>query len=255
MTALDYLADIAPGFSAKEVDRTGESSRFEVEVALASGVRVVYVLRVDAISNSRVTVKEDKVSRLPKCCPDRHINPGGTFCLSWDAVEPLRIDSQTAAEKWWDFLTRFLRCQEAASALRKWACPGYAHGDAASYQRDAEQAAARLGSSATSLLDEARLSTRRRENHGRARIELLRDGIVLARVHSKTGQIINPNALCICGERSPAVPLSECGDHAAAVGRLAVSLQAWRTADFKFVNQLRDAGIKCCKTLDSCSLV
>jgi hypothetical protein len=160
---------------------------------------------------------------------------------------------EASARVWWNYLIQFLRCQEVASALGRWVGPGYAHGEAARHQRVAEQAAARLGPPVVSLLEEERLQTRRRERHCRVRIELLKDGVVLARVSQRSGKLSDRTLPCICSTYE-ARPIGECGEHAADLQTLVNALHQWWVSERRFMRDLRESGTRCCRTLEQCSL-
>lgn len=253
MIQLDRLRAVAGEFCATELSRGEGTVQYQVEITLASMATAMYSLRVIALSGGRLAVREDPPAKLPRCCPDRHINQDGTFCLNWNEANPLSVVDEASARRWWDYLVKFLRCQEVASALRKWVCPGYAHGDAAKHQREAEEAATRLGPQVMSLVEEGRLLTRRRESHGRARIELLKDGVVLAKVSQRSNQLSDRKAPCICSTRD-ARPIAECGEHAADLQSLVTALYEWRSSELKFMRDLSRSGVRCCKTLEKCSL-
>jgi hypothetical protein len=253
MIQLDQLLAVAGEFGATELTRGSGTARYQVEIPLPSEATAVYCLQVAATKGGRVAVKEEPAARLPGCCPDRHINKGGTFCLSWDDANPLRVVDETGARIWWDYVVKFLRCQEVASALGRWIGPGYAHGDAAKYQHDAEQAAARLGPEVVSLVQEGRLLTRRRESHGRGRIELLKDGVVVTRVNARSGQLTDRQASCICTAQD-ARSIAECGEHASDLQALVTALNEWRVTELRFIRDLRMSGVRCCRTLEQCSL-
>ena len=253
MIQLAQLRAVAGEFGATELTHGKDAALYQVEVVLPSTATVQYRLQVIALRKGRVAVKENPVAKLPRCCPDRHINRDGTFCLNWDEANPLPIVDEASAKRWWGYLVEFLRCQEVASALRKWVCPGYAHGDAAKYQREAERAAAKLGPRVSSLVEEGRLLARRRESHGRARIELLKDGNVLARVSQRSGFLSDRQIPCVCSEQDTR-PISECGEHAADLQSLVTALYEWRVSEQRFVRELSRSGVSCCRTLDQCSL-
>jgi hypothetical protein len=253
MIQLDQLRKVAAEFGATELERGSIDAQYRVEITLPSAATALYSLQVVSIKGGRVAVREQPAAKLPRCCPDRHINRDGTFCLNWDEANPLPVLDEASARRWWNYLIQFLRCQEVASVLRKWVCPGYAHGDAAKHQRDAETAAARLGPQVMSHLDEGRLQARRRESHGRARIELLRDGAVLAKVNQRSGLLSDRTVTCICSEQD-ARPVAECGEHAADLQALAIALYEWRVSELGFIRTLRRSGARCCKTLQHCSL-
>jgi hypothetical protein len=133
-----------------------------------------------------VSVKEtDYVRLIPASCPDRHINPNGTFCLGLRAGH-LVEDAKVAGE-WWDKLLVFLTCQETAHETRTW--PDYAqlsHGnEAAEIQLDAEDVARELG------LHEEYKDTLR-GNEGAITV-------MARRVDLKTMHLRNGRAACVCG--------------------------------------------------------
>lgn len=82
-------------------------------------------------------------AQLPAYCPERHVNPDGSFCLGLSAGD---IESADEATKWWEQLQEFLRCQAIARSRGKWP-PGreLAHGDAALYQLKMEEIAKERG--------------------------------------------------------------------------------------------------------------
>src|SRR5690242_525156 len=88
----------------------------------------VFELRVveDA---GEISVFERPVGRtLPACCPERHINPDGSFCIGLRAGEGI---TEKNAPAWWEKLHVFILCQETAAETGSW--PGEAqlsHGEA-----------------------------------------------------------------------------------------------------------------------------
>src|SRR6202051_177019 len=61
----------------------------------------------------QLQVREDgSQSRLPRHCPQRHLNDDGSFCLGLRAGE--KIWDPIAAHRWWQQLQVFLTCQETA---------------------------------------------------------------------------------------------------------------------------------------------
>lgn len=68
-----------------------------------------------------LTVSEQAAHRrLPEWCPERHINPGGEFCMGWGPTLPLAPATLEAARQWWAYLAGYLDAQEACSLLRRW---------------------------------------------------------------------------------------------------------------------------------------
>jgi hypothetical protein len=253
MTQLDYIRAVAREFVATELNREGVNADYRLELALPSGIGVTYHLRMTALSGGRVAVKEHPPERLPACCPDRHINPGGTFCLSWEEVDPLLVSDNDGARRWWSYVVQFLRCQEVAAAIGRWVGPGYAHGDAAKYQFQAERAADELGRQVKSLMESGCLATRRRVIHGRQRIELMNGGAVVARINENSGRVSDLRMPCICSAHESR-PIGECGKHADYVGVLVSSLYQISISERQFMSALRASGVRCCRTLSQCSL-
>lgn len=83
-------------------------------------------------------------NHFPASCPERHINPDATFCISYGSTEPL-IEAH-AAIAWWEYLRMFLLHQEYARKYGVWPLEGgLSHGDAARIQEKMEELAAPLG--------------------------------------------------------------------------------------------------------------
>src|SRR5580704_18127336 len=51
-------------------------------------------------------------NRLPACCPERHINPDGSFCIGLRAGEGI---TDKTAPAWWGKLLAFVLLQETAA--------------------------------------------------------------------------------------------------------------------------------------------
>jgi len=122
-------------------------------------------------------------STLPACCPERHINPDGSFCVGLRAGEGITDETAPA---WWEKLHVFILCQETATETGFW--PGEAqlsHGDAGEVELAAERAAEQVGL-----------------------FPAYRDAVVfdtgpvasgLAKINKKTGLLRNGRNACICG--------------------------------------------------------
>lgn len=104
-----------------------------------------YLLKLSFLRGGGVSVAEDKeVSSFPKSCPERHINPDATFCISYGSTEPL-IEAHGAIA-WWEYLRMFLLHQAYAQKYGVWPLEGgLSHGDAARIQEKMEELAAPLG--------------------------------------------------------------------------------------------------------------
>jgi hypothetical protein len=188
-----------------------------------------------------VSLKEAAAARLlPRSCPDRHINPDGTFCLGLRAGH--LIDDANRADEWWGKLLVFLTCQETAHETRSW--PDYAqlsHGDdAAEIQIDAEELAWKLG-----LYDEYKETLR--GNSGTI-------AALARRVDPNTMHLRNGRSACACGRSDKR-------------GRRLLRRQCWK-ADLKCLPVLERrrqeavkqfwatfSGTPCCQTMDGCPLL
>ena len=131
-----------------------------------------------------VTVSEREIgSTLPACCPERHINPDGTFCTGLRAGEGINAET---AQAWWDKLHAFAFCQETAAETGSWPSEAQlSHGEAGAVELAAENAADQLG-----------LRTVYREAVA-FDIGLIASG--LSKVDAKTGILRNGRSACVCG--------------------------------------------------------
>ncbi|WP_352230504.1 E2 domain-associated cysteine-rich protein [Rhizobium sp. CG5] len=204
----------------------------------------------------RVSVKEAEATLLPSFCAERHINPGGTFCLNWGEVEPTQIEDHEEAEAWWGKLLTFLLRQRSAAALRRW--PGKAdaraHGsEAAHLQAMAEQNAAALGPKFVALLRDDRLRLGR--GRRRDRIALLQDGRRVVTVVPAVRRVMTLRQRCKCDHADVRrLPLASCGDHARLIAELVLNMDGWRKAEADFYTYLRASRQVCCGTMDECPL-
>lgn len=236
----------AEAHEASVLGSTGNTLFVFVRLQRPSGRVVPYRLRIDADS-PEPKVREETPERLPAFCPNRHINIGGYFCLSFASEDPLPVWDADSAEAWWAHLLKFLNLQETASALRRWPTTReWAHGDAAPHQCRAELCAAALGPQFTEALDRRRLTAKR---SGGAFIQV-RDGKTrLYSVWSKEHRVATLRQACPCGS---GLPIVACGDHAMRAAELPFALLAWTKAEREFWAYARTQ--TCCGTLRDCPL-
>jgi len=106
---------------------------------------VRYCLELALTDKGGVSVREpSEHRRFPEFCMERHINPGGTFCLEYGSED--RLGGVDAANRWWSSLETFLHNQEYAAKRRKWPlAAGLSHGEAALEQLAMEELAKPLG--------------------------------------------------------------------------------------------------------------
>ncbi|MGL9623677.1 hypothetical protein QRQ56_37565 [Bradyrhizobium sp. U531] len=133
---------------------------------------------------SDVSVFEREISKaLPSCCPERHINPDGSFCIGLRAGEGITTETAPA---WWDKLHAFALCQETAEETGFW--PNEAqlsHGEAGEVELAAENAADQLGLRAI-YREAVAFDT-----------GLIASG--LRKIAPKTGALRNGRSACVCG--------------------------------------------------------
>lgn len=104
------------------------------------------ILKVE--DGKKISVQENDTGSierlLPICCPCRHINSGGVFCLGID--RGVSVLDKTSARHWWKHLELYLKCQEAALQTQIWP-PKYevGHGDSGKFQVEAESCAKLIG--------------------------------------------------------------------------------------------------------------
>ena len=103
-----------------------------------------YLLKLSLLRGGGVSVAEvEEVNSFPASCPERHINPDATFCISYGSTDPLT--EAHAAIAWWEYLRMFLLHQEYAQKYGVWPLEGgLSHGDAARIQEKMEELAAPL---------------------------------------------------------------------------------------------------------------
>ena len=188
-------------------------------------------------------------TRLPACCPDRHINPGGSFCISYGSTKS--IEDENEAKLWWEALHRYLKNQILANAVGLWPLTeGLSHGhDAVNTQRSIET----LLSDRPSLLTEALQGMFRRTGWLGATLPKF----------SRKGQLFGSPRVCP-RKRCSACRTANLNNHIEGkkpnlcpdIGliRKACSLEAKRRRQEKTFIQPLIKRYKCCETLKHCSL-
>lgn len=106
---------------------------------------VRYYLDLALTDKGGVSVcEQSEHRRFPEFCMERHINPGGTFCLEYGSED--RLSDVDAANRWWSSLESFLHNQEYAAKRGEWPlAAGLSHGQAALEQLAMEELAKPLG--------------------------------------------------------------------------------------------------------------
>jgi len=115
---------------------------FDLEMPDGETVRFSLVIRSGL--DGRIKVREAQPERLPPFCPERHINPDGTFCLGFDDEVALKPQTPEQAATWWATLRGFLVLQQLAAATGEWHATAWPHGDGAVHQREFERLIERI---------------------------------------------------------------------------------------------------------------
>jgi len=117
--AIKLLKDVMPNWANVIVDEEGKTL-IEAIPELPDGSNdKPYFLVIDENEKGCISVKEHMAGdRLPRHCPERHIEPSGNFCLGlglgWS------VDSKEAASQWWITLHKYLSHQHLADKLGYW---------------------------------------------------------------------------------------------------------------------------------------
>jgi hypothetical protein len=188
---------------------------------------------------SDVSVFEREIGKtLPSCCPERHINPDGSFCIGLRAGEGITCETAPA---WWDKLHAFALCQETAEETGFWPSEAQlSHGVAGEVELAAENAADQLG---------LRPVYREAVAFGTG---LIVSG--LRKINPRTGVLRNGRSACVCGraDRHGRVMLRrEC--HRSGLGCPIVLEHRRRALVDEFWRSLRGHAT-CCGTMQECPL-
>lgn len=246
---------VASEFPVGALERSADGFACTLTVALPSGEHVPFNLEMRPGYANHVVTKERALRRLPMCCPERHIVPGGLFCMNWIGGDPQPVIDTDSARTWWASLWDYLTRQEAAAKIRRWPGPVRAHGAAAIHQDRAERCATKLGHGVLTRLAQGDFKTRVDQRRGRNRIELLAGGEIVNRIHVSNRTLTNHQMRCLCINGVEAnVNIERCEDHAMTLALLIDALYRWTAAEREYIAQLRAGGTKCCHTLDHCPL-
>jgi hypothetical protein len=195
----------------------------------------VFELRVMQLRNEIVVVERPVGSTLPACCPERHINSDGSFCVGLHAGEDITDET---APGWWAKLHTFILCQETATETGFWPSEAQlSHGEGGEVELAAERAADQLG-----LLSAYREAV------------AFDTGPIasgLAKINPKTGLLRNGRSACICGhsDRSGNILLRrECHQRGCPI----VLEHRRRVEVANFWRSMR--GQTCCRTMQHCPL-
>lgn len=252
--ALDLIVDAAPKFGGACAKTSETSALLDLPVKLVDGQVRSYSLRLIQ-HDKRLTVREEVPRHLPTFCPERHINPGGTFCLYFDQAADLRVLDETSADAWLETIYRYLKLQERVRLRREWPNKEtWAHGEAAYHQLQAQMAAAELGRAFVTALADDAVQLRERTSNRRQILEVWVDEKHTYSVWVQEQRVMRLKQRCFCERSGARLPrrLRRCGDHAEQAAKLAFALYKWKEAEEAYWQAMRDQ--QCCDTCDHCPL-
>lgn len=145
MSSLDRLLNVCPGW-VTYISRSRGSVRLTARPPLARQVSGGgFQLELHLTDKGGVLVKECAgAAQLPGFCPERHINPDGSFCIFYGSEAAIEDEAQ--ASSWWEGLSVFLVNQGYAERRGVWPLEsGLSHSDAAGHQVAMEALAEPLG--------------------------------------------------------------------------------------------------------------
>lgn len=254
---LRLIEAVAPDYRATAEELEGERALFTLQLTLADGTVLGYRLEVKVRGKS-ASVREVEPRHLPGFCPQRHINVDGTFCLYWTGAGSLDVTTADEARAWWETVWKYLTLQSRAEKKRRW--PNneeWAHGNAAAHQKNAIDAAARLGGKFSDALAAQAITIqvqpKRRTAQGPT-LQVSVRGRYLYSVWLNSGKVVNRKQRCFCGASGKKTPLRlrACKRHAEDAADLALELKRWQEAEALFWQTFQ--GKRCCGTCDSCPL-
>jgi len=248
-SAIDFACLAVGGFNGALIRKSGKGADFRLPVVVADGSVTEYRLSVSS-RGDQLLCSETSPAHLPACCPDRHINRDGSFCITWASRLPIRVVDLSSADTWWQTVYRYLQEQHRAARKRKWPTKGdWAHGEAAQEQLRAETAAAALGGRFPSDLKHGRLKVTKKGHFRR----LTGPGGWLYSVWIAFDRVATLRQPCFCPEGArKRVPLKACGQHALAAAELVLGIVGREREEQRFWKSLE--GQPCCGTMDDCPL-
>ncbi|MFX1679890.1 hypothetical protein PV762_11675 [Mitsuaria sp. CC2] len=254
MSPLDLVARAAMRLGAQASAQTDDSFLLHLEVLHSDGSRDRYQLRVQA-RGTHITAREETPALLPSFCPERHINPDGTFCLYFPEAQALDVTDEDSATAWAETLWTFLRLQRRAERLGRW--PNnhtWAHGDAARYQLRATIAAASFGSPTQNRVAQGHLSVQHLRVKQRDVFRVMDGAVHLFSVWGQGPRLIGKRKPCWCGskESKKAKRIGRCADHASQAAQMAIAIHRWAREEEDFWRRVGDKA--CCGRCSECRL-
>lgn len=261
MSSLTRLKKNAPNWVT---DHTATNSNFvfsAISEKPSGAPGKTYELVIEEKHDSIEVREQSGRELLPNCCVERHINPGGTFCVFYNSTKA--IPSDDVAKAWWIGLQRYLSDQEYARKHKEWPIHrGLSHGDAASIQLKMEELADKYGWRPELL-------------HGMFR-NMGWLGEPLGTIDKKTGKLRNQRSACPrgchyihnptlkancagracakgCKKLHPPVLKVDCPNRQ-AVNQIAHWEHQRRSHERALIAQIKSDGVTCCGTMKRCML-
>ena len=221
-----------------------------------------FALVIRLLTSGGVSVAEiKKQDHFPRFCSERHINPNGTFCISYGSTEPLA--DEYAADNWWEHLRMFLIHQVYADRYGVWPLEGgLCHGDAALLQEKMEELAAPLGWKDEVLVglfrnkgwlaDALPRASRRLERLLNARTPCPRG--CTRKDDTLRRKVCQPasRAMGVTGKGTP-ILRADCPNRA-SLEKIALLEHQRRKLEQEFMKEIREEGHVCCRTMQNCPL-
>ena len=262
MNTLELLLTQIPNW-AKVTRKEAVASQILGSPPKASGLPAGdFKLAIHLLASGGVSVAEiDGGTQLPKFCPERHINPGGSFCISYGSTEPMSNDF--AADSWWEQLRMLLVHQVYAGRHGVWPLEGgLCHGDAALIQEKMEELADPLGwkdeilegifRNKGWLVDALPRASRRLDRLLNARTPCPRGCTIQRDLHSRKSCRSKSTANCRTGDFVPMLR-AECPNRA-SLEKIALLEHERRKLEQGFMMVIKEGGYACCGTMKNCPL-
>lgn len=236
MTLKAALAAVEPAWAAA---LPGSACEWIVAPPLPSGAVVPATLVRMWTESGFVRVAERRPgTRLPRRCPELHVNDDSSFCLARRAYDP---DDPTDMVGFWQDLGEWLVNEQRAERRGRWPAGRWlSHGPvAADKQTEAEADAAAIGMAddyaACLELDDGWFADRVREGGRRVRAETA----------------CPRGCVDAAGSR---VPFGRCR-HRPAVERVLAAERSRRAAEARYIAMARRHGYTCCGRMPGCPLI
>lgn len=232
--------------------------RIEIELSIPwpRDEIIKYFLSIEKEDNLNLKVREIiGKEKLPKFCPQRHINFGGYFCLGVSSLDDLTVKNETSADRWYKRLITYLNLQEKAIVLKQWDYDKeWAHGAAAEYQQLALDSAKNLGSFFIQAINSRIINVKVSQINKRDFLTItFKNHDLEYRVNTTTKKVTRLKSLCFCDSKNKK-RIGRCSSHS---HDLYVFGLAYVLMDFKedeFWDGWIKKGTKCCGFCKSCKL-